>query len=294
MWLKACDNGDPPKRQQRAITPQLLRYMYDRSGCANDEKHDSEAATVAEIAIVAYFYAMRSCEITETPTPGRTKITRLRGITFRDHTNREMDHGTDDLTTARRVTVTFEDQKNGLKNDRRTHEKSGDPVMCPVLRLASLVKRILRRVPKAGPDTPVCTTCAGREQTKVTSETLRRHLRTACTLGGGKAVFGYSATDIGTRSIRSGAAMGLFLMNHPVAKIMILGRWSSDAFLDYIRPQVLEWTNQMSADMIRNDSFFDASDDRRDSKDDPRTRRLKPITTADGGKKNSSKLHLHH
>ena len=39
------------------------------------------------------------------------------------------------------------------------------------------------------------------------------------------------ASDIGTRSIRSGAAMGLFLMNHPVAKIMILGCWSSDACL---------------------------------------------------------------
>ncbi len=107
-------------------------------------------------------------------------------------------------------------------------------------------------------------------------------------------VFGYAAADIGTRLIRSGAAMGLFLMNHPVAKIMILDRWSSDAFLDYIRPQVLEWTNQMSADMIKHTSFFDASDDRRDGKDNPRTRRPQPATTADGSKKNASKLHLHH
>jgi hypothetical protein len=294
MWLKACDSGDPPKRQ-RAITPQLLRYMYERSGCGTDnEKHDSEAAIVAEVAIVAYFFAMRSCEITATPTPGRTKITRLRGVIFRDQANRELDHNTGDLTTARRVTVTFENQKNGLKNDRRTHEKTGDLVMCPVLRLASLVQRILRIMPLAGRDTPVSTTCGGTEPTTIKAETLRMHLRLACTLGGDKAVFGYSASDIGTRSIRSGAAMGLFLMNHPVAKIMILGRWSSDAFLDYICPQVLEWTNQMSADMIRHDSFFDASDDRRDSRDDPRTRRLKPVTTTDGGRKNASKLHLHH
>jgi hypothetical protein len=61
--------------------------------------------------------------------------------------------------------------------------------------------------------------------------------------GRGVSSFGYYADKIGTRSIRSGAAMGLFLMNHPVAKIMIFGGWSSDAFLDYIRPQVLEWTN---------------------------------------------------
>jgi hypothetical protein len=294
MWLKACDNSDPPKKQQRAITPQLLRYMHERSGCGTEGRRDSEAAIVAEVAIVAYFFAMRSCEITETPTPGRTKITRLRGITFRDQANRELDHRTDDLATSRRVTVTFENQKNGLKNDRRTHERTGDPVMCPVLRLASLVQRILRRMPLAGPDTPVSATLSGRETTTVKADTLRKHLRLSCTLGGGKAVFGYAASDIGTRSIRSGAAMGLFLMNHPVAKIMILGRWSSDAFLDYIRPQVLEWTNQMSADMIRHNSFFDASDDRRTSMDDPRTRRPRPTATADGGKKNASKLHLHH
>ena len=96
--------------------------MYERSSCGTDGENDSEAAIVAEVAIVAYFFAMRSCEITDTPEPGRTKITRLRGVTFRDQRNREMDHKSEDLTTARRVTVTFENQKNGLKNDRRTHE----------------------------------------------------------------------------------------------------------------------------------------------------------------------------
>ena len=105
--------------------------------------------------------------------------------------------------------------------------------------------------------------------------------------------FGYGAIDIGTRSIRSGAAMGLFLMNHPVAKIMILGRWSSDAFLVYIRPQVLEWTNQMSGDMIRNDSFFDASDSRRSSADDPLTR-VRTTALPDGSRRKTNKIHIHH
>ena len=50
--------------------------------------------------------------------------------------------------------------------------------------------------------------------------------------------------------------MALFLRNHSTERIMILGRWSSDAFLVYIRPQVLEWTNNMSRDMISFDSFL--------------------------------------
>ncbi len=88
--------------------------------------------------------------------------------------------------------------------------------------------------------------------------------------------------------------MGLFLMGHPVAKIMILGRWSSDAFLDYIRPQVLEWTNQMSVDMIHHDTFFDASDSRRVSQSDPRTRTKVKTILANGARKEAGRMHLHH
>jgi hypothetical protein len=65
--------------------------------------------------------------------------------------------------------------------------------------------------------------------------------------------------DIGTKSIRSGAAMGLFLANHSTEKIMLMGRWLSQAFLACICPQVIEWTNNMSRDMIRLDSFAGAS-----------------------------------
>lgn len=88
--------------------------------------------------------------------------------------------------------------------------------------------------------------------------------------------------------------MGLFLMDQPVAKIMILGRWSSDAFLDYIRPQVLEWTNQLSRDMIQNDSFFDAADLRRANPSDPRTRIKAGTLLANGSRKVPGRMHLHH
>lgn len=45
-----------------------------------------------------------------------------------------------------------------------------------------------------------------------------------------------------------------------------------DAFLVCIRPQVLEWTNNMAIDMIRLDSFFDAPVIDHAGHDDPRTR----------------------
>jgi hypothetical protein len=53
--------------------------------------------------------------------------------------------------------------------------------------------------------------------------------------------------------------MSLFLMNHSSDKIMVLGRWKSRSFMDVIRPQVLEWTNNMSTDMTRFESFLDTA-----------------------------------
>lgn len=55
--------------------------------------------------------------------------------------------------------------------------------------------------------------------------------------------------------------MALFLMNHSPTRIMLLGRWQSAVFLDYIRPKVIEWTNNMSSDMIKLDSFHDLYSD---------------------------------
>jgi hypothetical protein len=84
--------------------------------------------------------------------------------------------------------------------------------------------------------------------------------------------------------------MGLFLMDHSVTKIMLMGRWSSDAFLNYIRPQVLEWTNQLSTDMIHHNSYFDVTDPRRDPPDTPRTQRRRSTVS----KTRTLALHLHH
>ena len=51
---------------------------------------------------------------------------------------------------------------------------------------------------------------------------------------------GFKAKDIGTHSVRSGAAMAMFLDNVPIFLNMLARRWSSDAFLKYTRKQVMD------------------------------------------------------
>ena len=90
--------------------------------------------------------------------------------------------------------------------------------------------------------------------------------------------------------------MGLFLANTPVSRIMKIGRWVSEAFLVYIRPQVLEWTHNMSADMITHDTFLDAAASRKTHPSDPLTRRR--LFNGDQGKRKGEldpiMMHLHH
>ena len=44
---------------------------------------------------------------------------------------------------------------------------------------------------------------------------------------------GFKSSEIGTRSIRSGAAIAMFLDEIPVYTMLMIGHWSSDAFLKH-------------------------------------------------------------
>jgi hypothetical protein len=177
------------------------------------------------------------------------------------------------LEQAEFVTIVFEDQKNGKKMDARTQKRSGHRFLCPVLRWGSAVQRIVSTVPNWNEHTAMCSVFLNDQVLAISNAFVRKLLRHTCALYGGFETFGFHPHEIGNRSIRSGAAMALFLMDHSPAKIMILGRWSSDAFLVYIRPQVLEWTNNMSCDMIHLDTFFDVPHRDVVASDDPRTRK---------------------
>jgi hypothetical protein len=58
----------------------------------------------------------------------------------------------------------------------------------------------------------------------------------------GPDILGFTADQIELHSARSGAAMAMVLAGVPVFTVMLLGRWSSDAFLCYIRKQVKEFS----------------------------------------------------
>ena len=77
----------------------------------------------------------------------------------------------------------------------------------------------------------------------------------------GKDELGFDETEVNTHSNRSATAMSMYLANVPVYTIMLLGRWSSDAFLRYIRTQVKDLARGISEKMLLTEDFYTIPDE---------------------------------
>ena len=71
----------------------------------------------------------------------------------------------------------------------------------------------------------------------------------------GSAHLGFDPSEIGTHSLRSGTAMEMYLAGVPVYTMMLIGRWSSKAFLHYIRKQVEQFLQDVAKKMLTHRSF---------------------------------------
>ena len=137
------------------------------------------------------------------------------GAIFLDNNKREIPQDHPSLAMAAHVTLFFADQKNGVKKARRTQKRTDDPVLCPLRRAASLIERIRCLVPNFSGVTAInaCThhqARGGPVTLQLVSGFLRSQLRHTCATLGRKNVFGFDRLDIGTKCIRSRAAMDCF------------------------------------------------------------------------------------
>ncbi len=125
---------------------------------------------------------------------------------------------------------------------------SGDVTLCPVRAAAAIVCRI-RSYPGANNNTPISAIWQYNCIKYITSRQIKNALQDAISEIGEDTLH-IAAGEIGTHSIRSGAVMAIFLGGCPVFLIMMIGCWSSDAFLRYIRKQVKEFKRGISRKMI--------------------------------------------
>ena len=244
---RAFRNKDPNPKQQKALPAQVLVMMYK-----NNQTESQKA--IGQLGIGAFFWAMRSCEYLKVPQAEkrRTDILRLRNIRFFLE-GVLLCHDDPRCEFATSVAITFEFQKKDERNDTVTQKGTDHAFLSPVKIWHAIVKRI-RSYPKTNDDTPVSAVWRNGRIQHVTSKDMMDSLRAAAKAVG-EAKLGFKISEIGTHSLRSGAAMAMSLDQIPVYVIMVIGRWSSDAFLKYIRKQVEQFSHNVAKRMIKNLMF---------------------------------------
>jgi hypothetical protein len=137
----------------------------------------------------------------------------------------------------------------------------GDGKMCPVRAAAVIMREIAsyKLDPKKFVDTLInYLEIDGKGYTIPSSLILMKIWQAVTSLG--HSVLGFSADEVGTHSNRSGGAMGMFLSGTLVYTIMLMGHWSSDAFMRYIRKQILSLSHGIAAKMLTHEQFYTVPD----------------------------------
>jgi hypothetical protein len=202
-----------------------------------------------ELFSSAFFFAMRSCKYVKVSGPQKTKLLTIRNINFLKG-RRRLDHKDPLLHYADCISIAFELQKHDAKHDVITQQRSSDSLLCPVEIWAKIIWRLIN-YPTTHPGTSVNTFHHSNSTLHYFTgqELLQRLRKAAATVD--PEVLGFSPADLGLHS----AAMAMYLLGVPVFTIMLLGHWSSDTFLCYIRKQVQEFSYEISEKMIQHKSF---------------------------------------
>ena len=166
---------------------------------------------------------------------------------------RELSHNSEILHLADKVSPTFRTQENGVKNATVTQWWT-TTTLCPVRIWEEIIIQ-LDSYSGTTSNTPVNTVRVERHKKTITSQMTTNSLRSG-TLSIGEERLGFSHKEVGTHSIQSGFAMELYLAKVYPETVMIMGCWSSSAFLQYICIQVSDTSKGISTLMKNNHAFY--------------------------------------
>jgi len=181
--------------------------------------------------IIAFFFLLRPGEYTDAPSD---TVPFTLGNVQLFIGPRRLDLNTTpiaELSQARFASLTFGDQKNGVRGEVIGLARSGDPYVCPVL---AIVRRVIHlRTHSAPLDTPLARVYGS--SSRVTPAAITKSLRDAVTFLGPD--LGFLASDVSARSLRAAGATALLVARVDTDIIRLLGRWRSDEMLRYLHLQ---------------------------------------------------------
>ena len=156
-----------------------------------------------------------------------------------------------ELASATFISLTFTDQKNGVRGEVIGLSTSGNPFVCPVRAVCRRIQHLrMHGAPLTAPLANVFVTGAWA---KITPSHITTTLRTAVSFLGPE--LGFLPSDVSARCLRAAGATALLNAKVDGDIIKLLGRWHSDAMLRYLHLQAAPIMKDYARLMLTGGSF---------------------------------------
>ena len=243
---RAWQREDAPPSRVKPLPLSVVAQVYATAQLENTP----QARAGADCLVLGFYFLLRPGEYLGKPPADRPgPLFRLRDVQLwiGSRALSLLSCPPDDLMAATFVTLTFTEQKNGVRNETIGHGRSGHPTLCPVLCTAARVLAL--RTAGAAVDSPLN---AFFDPTVshfrfIIASHLTTRIRAALILHPDPA---YTL-----RSARAGGAMALLCAGIDGDRIRLIGRWRSDEMYRYLHVQAQPVMNGLSAAMLRGGAF---------------------------------------
>ena len=254
--VQAYEKEDPAPKRKLPASAFMLRAMPTT---LSRFYHGDQLEAIVDLCVIAFFFLCRAGEYCRTVALNRHLEEghpfRLQDVVFITPGGNRLPAATaplNDLKNSTGVHLTFSDQKNAVKGETIGHTKTNDPFLCP--HRAVLRRVIHMRENNMSPTTPLYTFINAKNQVKtVSGDMITKALKESA-----KATYNQHGIDpslISTHSLRSGGATSLLCANVDATTIRLIGRWKSDAMLQYLRTQTAAITHDLSNRMVHSSAI---------------------------------------
>ena len=241
----AWKREDPAPDRVKPVPIQVIRHLSYKAALPGA---DESFVAVVDMIVLAFFYLLRPGEYTDSSsesTPFRFTDAQL---FIGDCRLDLVTTPAEQLRLATFATLTFTDQKNGVRNEVIGLGCSGDAFLCPV---KTIVRRVIYlRSHNANGFTPLCRVFHG---SSVTPTRITSVLRSGVAALG--TDLGFLPSDVSARCLRAAGAMALLLSDVDTNVIQLIGRWRSDAMLRYLHIQAAPLMRDYSRRMLSGGNF---------------------------------------
>lgn len=248
--LSCYKKQDPPPNRVKPIpVPILMHIMAIALAAAS-----AFSIAVADMIAIAFFFLLRPGEYTGTDSEESTPFRFCDVQLFHGPVRLDLQTASDSsLLAATFASLTFTNQKNGVRGEVIGLAHSGNPQFSPTLCLARRISYL--RSHAATPMTPLASVYNPRTRSfkPIRPSDITSSLRLACSLLGPQ--FGFNPQDISARSLRAAGAMALLCAQVDTDIIKLLGRWRSDEMLRYLHVQAEPVMRDFSSRMLLHGSF---------------------------------------